>query len=894
MVACELDGNYIDTEPIQDRTASQLTLAYQNIFNQSKATNVIAPNWHILDNEAPDDLKTTIRGNGCLVELTSADMHWRNATERAIQTLKGHFISVLAGVANDFPISEWDQLLPQTVLTLNLLRPANVAPNVSTYAYHHGQFDYNHMPLGPMGCAVQFYIKPNRQRSWGEHASVGWYIRSSPEHYQTHVVFVKTIQKTRVSDTVYFKHKYLTQPTLMQADAIVQAYRDLMHAIKGMVKTNSTVHIKAIRKMQEVMEPQHNTVIETLHAPPPRVDKPTPNLQQHPRVQEIMAPPTAAPTPTIVIPRPQLPTQTPTPVKMHKQNEPSIAERVKERRCGTHTSDTPKTESIAERVKRRRMEVEAPVLDHDTGQLLEYRALSRHPKFKDAWSLSAANEFDRTEKKELNQTRATLGGNLINYPDDVGAPTADLLLIKIFLNSVISTKGARFANADIANFYLMTPLKRPEFAKVRLADIPAEIIELYNLDQLASPDGWIYVRVTRGMYGLPQSGSLGHDLLEQRLNNEGNFQSRIAPGLWKHKTRNIQYVLVVDNFGIKYVKQQDIDHLINSLKKYYDISVDMEGKEYVKIELDWDYEQGNVHLPMKPYLLKALGQFNNLIPTKKHDSRYPHVPPKYGEKQQFNEYDNSPHVGKDKQKEVQTISGKFLWYGRAVDNTMLTPLSELAAQQSKLTENTMKNTKQFLDYCATQQPAVLTYRKSDMILAAHSNAGYLNASNARSRVGGHHFLYKNQPFPPNNSAIHNVVEIIRAVMSSVAEAELGALYINACKAVEERQILEEMGHPQPPTPIQTDNSMAEGIINARIQPKRTKAMDMRYHWLRDRAVNQKQFKFYWRPGPLNLADYFTKHHPPAHHCNVRSEFISPYSVVDKLRQRLHTSTARVC
>eukprot|EP00804_Cyclotella_cryptica_P005838 CCRYP_000122-RA/>CCRYP_000122-RA protein AED:0.34 eAED:0.38 QI:0/0/0/1/0/0/3/0/508 len=104
MVACELDGNYIDAEPIRDRTAKQLTQAYQNIFTRWKAMNVIAPNWHIMDNEAPEDLKNMIRSNGCCVELTPADMHRRNAAERAIQTLKGHFISVLAGVADDFPI----------------------------------------------------------------------------------------------------------------------------------------------------------------------------------------------------------------------------------------------------------------------------------------------------------------------------------------------------------------------------------------------------------------------------------------------------------------------------------------------------------------------------------------------------------------------------------------------------------------------------------------------------------------------------------------------------------------------------------------------------------------------------------------------------------------------
>jgi hypothetical protein len=191
-----------------------------------------------------------------------------------------------------------------------------------------------------------------------------------------------------------------------------------------------------------------------------------------------------------------------------------------------------------------------------------------------------------------------MGGNLINYPEDVGTPTANLLLIKIFFNSVISTPGAKFATADISNFYLMTPLKQPEYAKIKLSDIPEdeEVINEYKLHEKATPDGWIYIKVIRGMYGLPQAGSLGHDLLETRLNKEGYFQSQIVPGFWKHKTKPIQFVLVVDDFGIKWIQEKDLDRLIKSLEKYYDVTVDREGKEYVKIELDWDYEKRQVHL----------------------------------------------------------------------------------------------------------------------------------------------------------------------------------------------------------------------------------------------------------------------------------------------------------
>ena len=157
----------------------------------------------------------------------------------------------------------------------------------------------------------------------------------------------------------------------------------------------------------------------------------------------------------------------------------------------------------------------------------------------------------------------------------------------------------------------------------------------------------------------------------------------------------------------------------------------------------------------------------------------------------------------------------------------------------------MRRAKQLLDYIASQEDAILTYNASDMVLSAHSDAGYLNEANARSRAGGHIFLSSDTQYPPKNGAILNVAQIIKHVMSSAAEAELAALYIIAKECVYIRLILEEMGHPQPETPTQTDNLTAEGVVNSKIQPKRTKAMDMRFHWLRDREA-QRQIRFYWR------------------------------------------------
>ena len=101
-------------------------------------------------------------------------------------------------------------------------------------------------------------------------------------------------------------------------------------------------------------------------------------------------------------------------------------------------------------------------------------------------------------------------------------------------------------------------------------------------------------------------------------------------------------------------------------------------------------------------------------------------------------------------------------------------------------------------------------------------------------------------------------------MTSVTDAKLAALYIRAREAVYIRMVLEKMGHQQPPTTLQIDNAMAEAVVNGKMQPKRTKAKDVRFYWLRN-IEDQEQFRIYWRPGKSNYANYWTKHHPASHH-----------------------------
>jgi hypothetical protein len=106
-----------------------------------------------------------------------------------------------------------------------------------------------------------------------------------------------------------------------------------------------------------------------------------------------------------------------------------------------------------------------------------------------------------------------------------------------------------------------------------------------------------------------------------------------------------------------------------------------------------------------------------------------------------------------------------------------------------------------------------------MVLEVHKDASYLSNPNARSRAGGHFFLSSNTPIPPNNGEVLNIAHIIKNVMSSATEAELAGSYIMACEAVYIRIILKELGHKQPPSPLQTDNAMADAVINGKVQPK---------------------------------------------------------------------------
>lgn len=490
---------------------------------------------------------------------------------------------------------------------------------------------------------------------------------------------------------------------------------------------------------------------------------------------------------------------------------------------------------------------------------------------------------DRPQKAQSKRIRFTVGGNLLTYDGNASTRTSDLTTVKLHLNSVISTENGRYMTIDLKDFYLNTRLDTKEYMRIPVSLIPVRVMDTYNLWPLVH-DGYVYVEIGGGMYGLSQAGIIANRELKRHLLTHGYFEAEHTHGLFKHKTRPIWFTLVVDDFGVGYVGKEHANHLVSVLSSRYTMSADWEGKLYCGITLEWDYVNRTVDLSMPDYVAKALQRFEHSFPKGNEDSPHQWQPPNYGAKQQLTDpIDTSRPLESKEVKFIQEVVGTFLWYARGVDSTMLVALGAISSAQAQGTEKTLDAVCQLLNYAASHPDAKLRYHASDMYLWAHSDASYLSEPKGRSRAGGHFYLSKRpanpnkaptpeDPPPPHNGSVLDVSHLMKEVLASAAEAEFGGLFYNGKECCPIRTTLEELGHPQGPTPMATDNSTASGIANDTVKQRRSKAMDMRFYWVRDR-VRQGHFLIYWSKGSGNLADYFTKHHSTSHHRAMRPVYL---------------------
>jgi hypothetical protein len=237
----------------------------------------------------------------------------------------------------------------------------------------------------------------------------------------------------------------------------------------------------------------------------------------------------------------------------------------------------------------------------------------------------------KPHKKENERVRLAVGGDRLDCSGDVATSMAEITTFKILINSTLSTKYAFMMIMDIQKYYLGTPLPRHEYMRMFLSRFPEEIVDKYNLKAIAV-NGWVYIEIRKGTYGLKQAGLMENQLLQKRLAPFGYYPARHTPVLWLHKTRPIAFLLIVDDFAVKYVGKHHADHLRNAFLQNYELTTDWEGKVYSGMSSKWDYKNRPCDIYMPGYVSNVLSKLQHDSP--KHPQHTPsrYVTPVYGAK----------------------------------------------------------------------------------------------------------------------------------------------------------------------------------------------------------------------------------------------------------------------
>jgi len=183
LVGYHYDGNCILGIPIKNRRGVTITEAWTSLHAMFKKSGA-PPQTYVLDNEASKDLIESFDEEQINYQLVTPYKYRNNQAERAIQTFKAHFKLCLAMVDPNFLLSEWDRLIPQTNITLNLLRNARCNPKLSAYSYIFGTFNFMATPLAPPGTKVVAHTHPDKRGSWELNGKVGWYVGLAMNHYR--------------------------------------------------------------------------------------------------------------------------------------------------------------------------------------------------------------------------------------------------------------------------------------------------------------------------------------------------------------------------------------------------------------------------------------------------------------------------------------------------------------------------------------------------------------------------------------------------------------------------------------------------------------------------------------------------------------------------------------
>jgi hypothetical protein len=640
-------------------------------------------------------LKNFFTTNDIVYQLVPPHCHRRNAVERSIRTFKEHFVAGLSSVDPSFPMHLWDRLLPQAEITLNLLRTSRLHPQLSAAAHYHGLVDYNKTAFAPPGCKIIAHEKPGKRRAWAPHGQHGYSLGPAMHHYRCQNVYISTTASERIVDTLeFFPHNY-QMPKLSSTNRLLMAAKDMKDALQNhhpevpfaSVGDDTIVALMDLAAIFKLKLRQG----------------PSPATQASPA--KVVPRPSLAPSSTQILNLPMsIGRQTRSQTTIHTQDIPNVPLPPRVVTPRTLRPSPPRVPTGSQRLSPRNLSQEdfcrmdsahmaiALVNNHwsqrhqantvihpVTGKEMEYSALMKDPRLQPIWTRGFGNECGRLfqgirdipgtdtcffidlkhiphdrkitygkivcdykpHKKEKERVWLTVGGDRLDYSGDVATSTADITTFKILINITLSTEDAAMMMMDIKNYYLGTPLPRFEYTKMLLSRFPKEIIHKYNLNALAV-DGWVYIEIRKGMYGLKQAGLLANQLLQTRLVPFGYYPARHTPGLWLHKTRPISFTLVVDDFAVKYVGKQHAEHLRNALFRTYELTTDWMATVYSGMTLKWDYDKRTCDISMPGYVSNVLSKFKYDAPKHPQHTPSQYVTPVYGANTQYATKDETP------------------------------------------------------------------------------------------------------------------------------------------------------------------------------------------------------------------------------------------------------------
>ena len=263
MVMYDYDSNGIMVEPYKTKKGKELASTFKKLCKKFKI-NKNEMNLFILDNECSKNVKDMIQSYDTEYQLGPPHQHRQNATEHAIKTFKSHLLSGLVTCNRNFPIAEWDRILPQAELTLNLLRNSRINNKLSSWAYLNGNHDFNCHPLVPPGTKIVVHLKPTNRQSWGFHGRMGWYIGPATSHYRCVRCYIPSTRTEVISDTV----KFIPQNIPIPAANIDEHIRSSFNELITLLKTRKTIFpslqskpdsTSALVKLSEVLHGRNPT-----------------------------------------------------------------------------------------------------------------------------------------------------------------------------------------------------------------------------------------------------------------------------------------------------------------------------------------------------------------------------------------------------------------------------------------------------------------------------------------------------------------------------------------------------------------------------------------------------------------------------------------------------------